>query len=66
MSLLDQRLASVEERSQAIIEAASQTIELPFQTEVWWPYLLSEFGTETAIFGKLGIDKALFDDVYVW
>ena len=63
-SLLDQRLEVLESRSQAIIEAASQTIELPFQNEILWPDLLAQYGTENAIFERLGIDKALFIEVY--
>ena len=64
MSLLEQRLASVEEHALAVIEAASQTIELPLQNELWWPDLIAQYGSETALFAAIGVDKALFEEVF--
>ena len=64
MSLLEQRLGSVEEHALAVIEAASQKIELPLQNELWWPDLIAQYGSETALFEAIGVDKALFDEVF--
>ena len=59
MSLLEQRQASVEEHALAVIEAASQKIELPLQNELWWPDLIAQYGSETVLFAAIGVDKAL-------
>ena len=60
--LLEERLRRVETRTRGILEAAVQHVELQETTEVWWPHLVTFFGTEAALFETVGIDRDVFDD----
>ena len=60
---LEQRLARVEEHNMAVLAAGQQEVQLPHENEQWWPSLIAEYGSEDALFNKVGIDRAVFEDV---
>ena len=64
MELLEARLQRVEERTQTIINAAATQPAVEHQAEEWWPYLIQLFGSEDAMFLRLGIDRMLFDEAF--
>ena len=61
VQLLEERLRRIETRNRSILKAAVQHIELQATTYVLWPHLVA-FGTETALFETVGIDRDVFDD----
>ena len=58
---LDERLAALETDAEEILAAATQTVELPTDEERWLPWLVEYFGSEDAIFARMGIDRGVFD-----
>ena len=59
--LLEQRLLRVETRTQGIIEAASQHVDHPATTDVWWPHLVTLFGSEAVLFATKELERDVFD-----
>ena len=64
MQLLDARLQRVEARTQTIIEAGVAQRAVVQPAEEWWPSLVQLFGSEDAMFQRLGIDRTLFDEAF--
>ena len=62
MQLLDPRLQRVDARTQTIMEAGVAQRAAVQPAEEWWPSLVLLFGSEDAMFQRLGIDRMLFDD----
>ena len=62
MQLLDARLQRVDARTQTIFEASAAQRAVVQLAEEWWPSLVQMFGTEDAMFQRLGIDRMLFDE----
>ena len=62
MNELDERLALLDAEAHAILTAATQTVQLPVETEQWWPYLVELFGDENSIFTRLRIDRGVFEE----
>ena len=59
--VVDERLRQLDERRQQILEAAHAHPQAPRQREVWWPTLITKYGTETEMFRRVGIDRRVFD-----
>ena len=62
MQLLDDSLQRVDARTQTIIDAGVAQRAAVQQAEGWWPPTVLLFGTEDAMFQRLGIDRMLFDE----
>ena len=56
-------LQRVDARTQTIFEASAAQRAVVQPAEEWWPSLVQMFGTDDAMFQRLGIDRMLFDEV---
>ena len=62
MELLEANIQLVNERTQTIVEAGVTQRSAMQPAEKWWPSIVQFFGSEDAMFIRLGIDRVLFEE----
>ena len=66
MQLLDARLQRVDARTQTIFEASAAQRAVVQPAEEWWPSLVQMFGTQDAMFQRLGIEGCFLTKRWLW
>ena len=57
VTLLEERLQRVDERSRRIMESATEIVPDTNPQEIWWPYVVSFYQDEHVPFEKVRIDR---------
>ena len=62
VTLLEERLQRVDERSRRIMESATEIVPDTNPQEIWWPYVVSFYQDERVLFERVRIDPEVFYD----